>query len=120
MLSANEDEILKLWQGLGYYSRARNLHMGSAIYTFLKTFKDCFPDNYNELDSTLKGIGDYTASAIASICFNENEGRSRTETSIPIFVAGILESQVQLIHLRALRNLSVLAQKIVIDTTQSW
>lgn len=65
---ANENDILILWQGLGYYSRARNL---------LKTAKfivdQCngkFPSTYTELIK-LKGIGEYTASAISSICFNE-------------------------------------------------
>jgi len=65
---ANENDILILWQGLGYYSRARNL---------LKTAKfivdECngkFPSTYTELIK-LKGIGEYTASAISSICFNE-------------------------------------------------
>jgi A/G-specific adenine glycosylase len=70
LASANENEVLKLWQGLGYYSRARNLH-GTAKYVS-KNFKGKFPENYHELIQ-LKGIGDYTASAIASICFNEPE-----------------------------------------------
>ena len=65
---ANEDEILKLWQGLGYYSRARNMHK-AAIHISEKC-EGVFPDNYNEL-LKLNGVGDYTASAIASICFNE-------------------------------------------------
>lgn len=69
LANAEEDEILKLWQGLGYYSRARNLHK-SAIF-ISNNLKGIFPDNYNDLIK-LKGVGDYTASAIASICFNEN------------------------------------------------
>jgi A/G-specific adenine glycosylase len=64
---ANEKEVLKLWQGLGYYSRAVNLH--STAKTISRKFNGRFPENYNELIQ-LKGIGDYTASAIASICFN--------------------------------------------------
>ena len=65
---AKEEEVLKLWQGLGYYSRARNMHATAKIVT--EIYKGKFPTSYTEL-KTLKGIGDYTASAIASICFNE-------------------------------------------------
>jgi A/G-specific adenine glycosylase len=68
LADAEESEVLKLWQGLGYYSRARNLHF-TATY-IVENFDGIFPDNYNDLIK-LKGIGDYTASAIASICFNE-------------------------------------------------
>lgn len=64
---AKEEEVLKLWQGLGYYSRARNLHATAKIIT--EHYNGNFPRNYKELLS-LKGVGDYTASAIASICFN--------------------------------------------------
>jgi len=65
---ASEEQVLKLWQGLGYYSRARNLHF-SAKY-IMNELNGEFPTTYNELIK-LKGVGDYTASAIASICFNE-------------------------------------------------
>lgn len=65
---ANESEILKLWQGLGYYSRARNLHYTAK--TIVENFNGDFPKSYLELIK-LKGVGDYTASAIASICYNE-------------------------------------------------
>ena len=68
LAKANESEILKLWQGLGYYSRARNLHYTAK--TIVETFNGEFPKSYQEL-LKLKGIGDYTASAIASICYNE-------------------------------------------------
>ena len=65
---ANEDDILKLWQGLGYYSRARNLH--AAARTVTGVFNGKFPDNYHELIK-LKGVGEYTAAAIISISFNQ-------------------------------------------------
>ena len=65
---ASEEQVLKLWQGLGYYSRARNLHL-SAKY-IVNELNGEFPISYNELVK-LKGVGDYTASAIASICYNE-------------------------------------------------
>lgn len=68
LAKANESAVLKLWQGLGYYSRARNLH-ATAKYV-ANELNGEFPSNYKDL-LKLKGVGDYTASAIASICFNE-------------------------------------------------
>ena len=68
LANAMESDVLKLWQGLGYYSRARNLH-ASAKY-IVNNLKGEFPNNYKDL-LKLKGVGDYTASAIASICYNE-------------------------------------------------
>ncbi len=64
---AHEEEVLKVWQGLGYYSRARNMH--HAAKTILSQYNGKFPKEYDSIKS-LKGIGDYTAAAIASICFN--------------------------------------------------
>jgi len=68
LANADEEAVLKLWQGLGYYSRARNLHATAKIVA--EKYGGIFPNTYKEL-LTLKGVGDYTASAIASICFNE-------------------------------------------------
>ena len=67
LANAQENEVLKLWQGLGYYSRARNLHATAKIV--VKEYKGEFPKTYKGL-LKLKGVGDYTASAIASICFD--------------------------------------------------
>ncbi|MFY0482806.1 A/G-specific adenine glycosylase [Flavobacterium sp. PLA-1-15] len=68
LAKASEQEVLKLWQGLGYYSRARNLHKTAQYVAFELDGK--FPDNYKALLS-LKGVGDYTAAAIASFSYNE-------------------------------------------------
>ena len=68
LAAASEQEILKLWEGLGYYSRARNLHKAAQQVT--QEYGGIFPDSYLEL-LKLKGIGPYTAAAIASICFHE-------------------------------------------------
>jgi A/G-specific adenine glycosylase len=68
LANAQEEEVLKLWQGLGYYSRARNLHATAKQIAF-----DCngkFPDKYEKL-LQLKGVGAYTAAAIASFSYNE-------------------------------------------------
>lgn len=62
------DEILKNWQGLGYYSRARNLHDTAKVID--NEYNGRFPEHYDEL-LKLKGIGPYTAAAVASIAFNE-------------------------------------------------
>ncbi len=68
LANASEEKVLKLWQGLGYYSRARNLHATAKMV--VDNYEGSFPDTYSEL-LKLKGVGDYTASAIASICFDE-------------------------------------------------
>ncbi|MBU2975256.1 A/G-specific adenine glycosylase [Zobellia sp. B3R18] len=70
LANASEEEVLKLWQGLGYYSRARNLHATAKMV--VNEYGGNFPDTYKELLS-LKGVGDYTASAISSICFDRPE-----------------------------------------------
>ena len=70
LANAPEDDILKLWQGLGYYSRARNLHATAKMVA--NEMNGIFPNNYKDL-LKLKGVGDYTASAIASISFNQPE-----------------------------------------------
>lgn len=68
LAKADESTVLKMWQGLGYYSRARNLHFSAK--QIANELNGEFPSTYKEIIK-LKGIGDYTASAIASICFNE-------------------------------------------------
>ncbi len=68
LAAANEDEVLKLWQGLGYYSRARNLLVAAG--QVMREHGGRFPQKHADL-LKLKGVGDYTASAIASICFHE-------------------------------------------------
>jgi A/G-specific adenine glycosylase len=66
--SIPEEKILKLWQGLGYYSRARNMLI--AANQIMNEFNGKFPDNYRDL-LKLKGVGEYTAAAIASFVFQE-------------------------------------------------
>lgn len=66
LAKASEDDVLKLWQGLGYYTRARNLHF-TAKY-IVDNYNGIFPNDYKTILS-LKGIGNYTAAAIASIAF---------------------------------------------------
>lgn len=66
LATASQQDILKLWQGLGYYSRARNLH--EAAQYIMKEHKGVFPQEYHAIKA-LKGVGEYTAGAIASIAY---------------------------------------------------
>lgn len=68
LAQADEEQVLKTWQGLGYYSRARNLHHTSKHIS--ENLNGNFPENYNDL-LKLKGIGSYTAAAIASFSYQE-------------------------------------------------
>ena len=67
LAKASEEEVLKMWQGLGYYSRARNLH--HCAQQVVAEYKGKFPADFEKLKQ-LKGIGEYTAAASASIAFN--------------------------------------------------
>ncbi|MEM0542557.1 A/G-specific adenine glycosylase [Flavobacterium sp. j3] len=69
LANAHEEQVLKLWQGLGYYSRARNLHQTAKHIAY--EFNGEFPKTSKDL-LQLKGIGEYTAAAIASFAYNEN------------------------------------------------
>lgn len=66
LAQADEEEVLKIWQGLGYYSRARNMH--TAAQQIIQKHKGIFPKQYTDIKA-LKGVGNYTAAAIASIAF---------------------------------------------------
>ncbi|MEY3049135.1 MAG: hypothetical protein RL365_1173 [Bacteroidota bacterium] len=68
LASADEKDVLLAWKGLGYYSRARNLH--KAARQIMELYQGVFPTNHTELVK-LSGIGEYTAAAISSISFNE-------------------------------------------------
>lgn len=68
LADASEEEVLKIWQGLGYYSRARNMHAAAKDIVFHRS--GAFPATYAHLLS-LKGVGPYTAAAVASFAFQE-------------------------------------------------
>jgi A/G-specific adenine glycosylase len=68
LAEADEEEVLKLWQGLGYYSRARNLH--TAAKAIVKDYNGAFPREYKEV-LKLKGVGEYTAAAVVSLAYNK-------------------------------------------------
>jgi A/G-specific adenine glycosylase len=66
LAEANEEDVLRVWQGLGYYSRARNMH--AAAKSIMEHHGGQFPSDYNSIRQ-LKGIGDYTAAAISSFAY---------------------------------------------------
>ena len=66
LAAATEEQVLRLWQGLGYYTRARNLH--AAAKQIMELHGGVFPNRYDDI-LALKGVGEYTAAAIASIAF---------------------------------------------------
>lgn len=67
LAEAPQQEVLKYWQGLGYYSRARNLHLAAG--EVMLRYGGIFPEQYSEI-LTLKGVGEYTAAAIVSFAWN--------------------------------------------------
>ncbi len=69
LASASQEDVLKMWEGLGYYSRARNLHKASRI--IVEEMNRRFPSDYDDLIK-LPGVGSYTAAAIGSLAFNQD------------------------------------------------
>lgn len=67
LAAASNDEVMKMWEGLGYYSRARNLHFTAQFIT--EQYGGKFPDTYDDI-LKLKGVGTYTAAAIASFAYD--------------------------------------------------
>ncbi len=70
LAESDERKVLKVWEGLGYYSRARNLHQSAKAV--MDKYSGAFPENYEDI-LALQGIGEYTAGAIASIAFNQDK-----------------------------------------------
>ncbi|PHR68959.1 MAG: A/G-specific adenine glycosylase [Lutibacter sp.] len=106
--SADEQKVLKLWQGLGYYSRARNLHF-SAKY-IVNELNGKFPSTYNEI-LKLKGVGDYTASAIASICFEEST--AVVDGNVYRVLARFFDIEIPINSSKGIKYFKELAQKLI-------
>ncbi|WKK66554.1 A/G-specific adenine glycosylase [Lutimonas zeaxanthinifaciens] len=107
---ANSDEktILKMWQGLGYYSRARNLH--STAKEIAATYNGKFPDNYKSLVK-LKGIGDYTASAIASMAFDQ--GHAVVDGNVYRVLSRIFGIDTPINESKGVKEFKLLAQELL-------
>ncbi len=105
---ADEQEVLRLWQGLGYYSRARNLH--HTARQVVTEFGGKFPNSYAEL-LKLKGVGEYTAAAIASFAFNE--AVPAVDGNVFRVLARIFGIKTDIMHSSAKREFTAAAQKLI-------
>ncbi|GHA45062.1 A/G-specific adenine glycosylase [Salinimicrobium marinum] len=114
LAAASEEEVLKLWQGLGYYSRARNLH-ASAKY-IVNELKGIFPETYKDL-LQLKGVGDYTASAIASICYEEPV--AVVDGNVYRVLSRIFGISTPINSTEGIKEFKILAQKLLDKTNPS-
>lgn len=114
LANAAEQDVLKLWQGLGYYSRARNLHQTAKIVVV--EYQGVFPTSYNEL-LKLKGIGTYTAAAIAS--FSSNESVTVVDGNVFRVLARIFNVDLDIAAHSAKKYFQELAQELLKDTPSS-
>ncbi|MBF0349814.1 MAG: A/G-specific adenine glycosylase [SAR324 cluster bacterium] len=104
---AGEDQILKLWEGLGYYSRARNIHKSAK--KILENFGGIFPSDYHHL-MQLPGIGRYTAGAIASIAFNQQ---------VPVVDGNVTRVICRIMNITEESSQAAI-QHLLWETAQSW
>ncbi|MBA4850830.1 A/G-specific adenine glycosylase [Emticicia sp. BO119] len=112
LASADEKEVLRLWQGLGYYSRARNMHKTAKIITSELNGK--FPETYAGLVK-LKGIGPYTAAAIASFAFDEKV--AVVDGNVYRVLARIFGLETDIASHEAKKIFGDLANELISDTT---
>jgi A/G-specific adenine glycosylase len=114
LASAGEDEVLKIWQGLGYYSRARNLLRAAKDVMELR--KGIFPCHYNDL-LELRGVGPYTAAAIASICFGE--ARAVVDGNVSRVIARLYGVDEPINRPAGARQISRLARELMEEGRES-
>jgi A/G-specific adenine glycosylase len=108
LANAPQDEVLRLWQGLGYYSRARNLHK-TAIQV-RDQYNGVFPSTYSEI-LALPGIGPYTAAAIASFAFNIPE--AVVDGNVYRFLSRVFEIQTPIDSSKGQKEFKLLAQSLL-------
>jgi A/G-specific adenine glycosylase len=108
LAAAHTDEVLKIWQGLGYYSRARNLHE-TARYIATE-MNGVFPASYSGL-LKLKGIGEYTAAAIASIAYQEP--RAAIDGNVKRVISRLFAIEDEINSPEGKKNISTLASEII-------
>ncbi len=108
LANASQDDVLRLWQGLGYYSRARNLH-ATAIQVRDQYF-GVFPSTYSEI-LALPGIGPYTAAAIASFAFNIPE--AVVDGNVYRFLSRIFDIHTPIDSSKGQREFKLLAQSLL-------
>ncbi|MCA0932396.1 A/G-specific adenine glycosylase [Lutimonas saemankumensis] len=108
LADSDEKTILKMWQGLGYYSRARNLH--STAREIVAAYNGKFPDNYKSLIK-LKGIGDYTASAIASMAFDK--GHAVVDGNVYRVLSRVFGIDTPINESKGVKEFKILAQELL-------
>ncbi|AWV98128.1 A/G-specific adenine glycosylase [Arcticibacterium luteifluviistationis] len=108
LATASEDEVLRTWQGLGYYSRARNLHFTAQHVS--NNLNGVFPSTYKELIK-LKGIGAYTAAAISSISFGEN--RAVVDGNVYRVLSRIYEIDTPINSSKGIKEFATIAQDLI-------
>ncbi len=108
LADADEEKVLRLWQGLGYYSRARNMHKTAQYIAFELDGK--FPDNYKDL-LKLKGVGEYSAAAIASFAFGE--AVPVVDGNVFRVLARIFDVQTDIASSRAKKEFTALAAELI-------
>lgn len=108
LANASEDEVLKLWEGLGYYSRARNLLKTSKI--IFNNLNGIFPSSYKDLIE-LPGIGDYTASAISS--FSVNEINPVVDGNVYRFLSRFIGIKIPINTNKSLKEFSNIAKLLI-------
>ena len=111
LAAASEEKILKLWQGLGYYSRARNLHYTAKHIH--NNHNGVFPDDYNSIIK-LKGVGPYTAAAISSICFNEK--RAAVDGNVYRILARVFNIYTATNSSKGIKTFQKLANSLISET----
>ena len=108
LAKAHEEDVLKLWQGLGYYSRARNLH--KTAQQVVTDFNGVFPNNYESL-LKLKGVGTYTAAAIAS--FSHNEAVPVVDGNVLRVLSRYFDIETDIASAGAKKEFTALAQELL-------
>lgn len=108
LAKATEDTVLNLWQGLGYYSRARNLHSTAKFIS--NELKGQFPNTYSEI-LKLKGVGPYTAAAIASFAFKESV--AVLDGNVFRVLSRIFDIDTDILSSKGQKEFSTLANKLL-------
>ncbi len=110
LAEADEQTVLRLWQGLGYYSRARNLHACAKM--IVRDMKGRFPNNYQAL-MHLPGVGPYTAAAIASFAFREKV--AVVDGNVFRVLARIFGIDLNIVSPEAKKSFSAIANELIDD-----
>lgn len=106
LAKATEDEVLKLWEGLGYYSRARNLHFGAKQIVELGGF----PDSYNAW-LKIKGVGPYTAAAISSIV--ADEAQAVVDGNVQRVISRLVKYETAVNNTQGIKDIQKYAQDLM-------